>query len=100
MSITGAIPTVARDLIRLANSACGEHDRFRSKNFEPAALAIIAECANDPFPVLQQRDDANLHVHIDSLVDAVVLQRPNHFEPGAIPHVRESRIFVTAEIPL
>jgi hypothetical protein len=69
------------------------------EKFEPTALAIIAECADDAFAVLQQRDDANLHVNIDALVHAVVLQRANHFQPGAIAHVREPRIFVSAEIP-
>ena len=40
------------------------------------------------------------HVHIDSLVHAVILQCANHFETGAISHVREPRIFMTAEISL
>ena len=31
---------------------------------------------------------------------AVILQRANHFQPRAIAHVRQSRIFVAAEISL
>ena len=41
-----------------------------------------------------------LHVDIDSLMYPVILQCSNHLEPGAIAHVRQSRIFVAAEIPL
>ena len=40
------------------------------------------------------------HVHVDSLMDAVVLQCADHFEAGAIADVREARIFVAAEISL
>ena len=33
-------------------------------------------------------------------MDAVILQRPNHFQAGAIPDVRQPRIFVAAKISL
>src|SRR5204862_79336 len=38
--------------------------------------------------------------HIDSLMDAVVLQGSNHLEPGAVSDVSQSRILVPAEVPL
>ena len=41
-----------------------------------------------------------LHVHIDPLMNAVILQRANHFQPGAIADMREPRIFVAAKISL
>ena len=100
MTVAGAIPTVARDLVRFADAAGGEDDRFRAKNFEPAAFAIVTKRADDSFAILQQREDANLHVHIDPLMNAVILQRANHFQAGAIAHVRQPRIFVAAEISL
>ncbi len=100
MSVAGAIPAVARDLVRLADSAGGKHNRFGLENFEPAALAIVAKCANNAVAVFQQRDDANLHVHIDPAMNAVILQRADHFQTGAVAHMREPRIFVTAEISL
>ena len=46
MAVAGAIPTVARDLVGLANPAGREDDRFRAKNFESAALTIVSEGAN------------------------------------------------------
>ena len=41
-----------------------------------------------------------LHVHVDALMDAVVLQGADHFQAGAVADVREARIFVAAEIAL
>ena len=52
MAVAGAIPAVARDLVRFADSAGGENDRLRSKNFEPAALAIVAKRADDAIAIL------------------------------------------------
>ena len=39
-------------------------------------------------------------MHVDALMHAVILQRANHFQPGAIADVRQPRIFVAAEISL
>ena len=39
-------------------------------------------------------------MHVDALVDAVVLQRADHLEAGAIADVREARIAVAAEVAL
>ena len=100
MAVAGAIPTVARDFVSFANSAGGEDDRFRAENPEPAALAIVAKRSAHPPAVLQQREDTNLHVHIDPLMNPVVLQSANHLQPGAIADMRQARIFMAAKIPL
>src|SRR5207247_9583780 len=100
MPVAGAIPTVARNLIGFANSAGGENNCFGAKNFEPTAFAIVSEGADDAVAIFQQRYDANLHVNLDALMHAMILQRANHFQTGAIPNVRQPRIFVAAEVPL
>ncbi len=41
-----------------------------------------------------------LHVKIDALVDAVILQGADHLQAGAVAHVRQARITVPAEIAL
>ena len=41
-----------------------------------------------------------LHVDLDALVDAVILQRADHLEAGAIADVREARVAVAAEVAL
>ena len=48
----------------------------------------------------EQRDDGELHVDVEAAVDAVVLQRADHLQAGAIADVREARIPVAAEIAL
>src|SRR5215467_9595027 len=100
MSVTGAIPTVARDFVRFADPTSGEDDCFSLENFEMAALPIVSKRANNAIPILEQRDDAPLHVHIDPLMYAVILQRPNHFQAGTIPYMGKSWILMAAKIPL
>src|SRR6266496_6775970 len=100
MPVAGAIPTVARNLVGFAKSAGGENNCFGAKNFEPTAFAIVSEGADDAVAIFQQRYDANLHVNLDSLMHAMILQRANHFQTGAIPNVRQTRIFVSAKIAL
>ncbi len=41
-----------------------------------------------------------LHVEIDALMDAVILQGADHFEAGAVADVRQARIAMAAEIAL
>src|SRR5262249_40497115 len=50
--------------------------------------------------VLEELDDRALHVDVDALVDAVVLEGADHFEAGAIADVREPRVSMAAEVPL
>ncbi len=41
-----------------------------------------------------------LGVEMDPLVDAVILERADHLEAGAVPRVRETRIAMPAEVSL
>ena len=41
-----------------------------------------------------------LHVHFDALMNAVILQRADHFETRAVADVREARIAMAAEVAL
>ena len=100
MAVAGVLPTVAGDLVGAADAAGGEHHGFGVEQFETAALALVAERARDTIAVLQQRDHGAFHVEVDAFVNAVILQRADHFEAGAIAHVREARIAVAAEIAL
>ena len=59
MTVAGALPAVARDLVGPAQPAGSEHHRLRSKNPKPPALAIVAKRADHTRSVLQQRDDGD-----------------------------------------
>ena len=98
--VARVLPAVAGDLERAADAAGREDHRFRAKQLEAAALALVAERADDAVAVLEQRDDRALHVHVDALMDAVVLQRADHLESRAVADVREARIAVAAEVAL
>ncbi len=93
-------PTVARDFVGPANAAGGKHDRFCFENSETTALAFVTERADDALVVFEQSENGVLHVNLDALMHAVVLQRPDHLETGAIADVGETRIFMATEISL
>ena len=100
MAVAGVFPTVAGDLVRAADAAGRQHHRFGMKQLEAPALAVVPERAHHAAGVHQQRDDGALHVKIDALMDAVILQRADHLEAGAVAHVRQARIAMAAEIAL
>ena len=100
VAVAGVLPAVAGDLVGLADPAGGEDHRTGAKDVEQPALAVVPERAADAFAVLQERDDGALHVHVDPLVDAVVLQGADHLQTGPIAHVREPRIAMSAEVAL
>ena len=100
VAVASAIPTIARDLVSLADSTGGQNNGLGAENFETPAFAIITECSGNPSAIGDKGKDANLHVHVDALMHAVVLQRANHFETSAVADVREPWIFVTAKIAL
>src|SRR5437016_13299922 len=100
MSVAGVLPTIACDFIGAANAAGGEHDCFGAKNLESPALALVTKRAHDAIAIFQQRKNRVFHVNLDALMHAVILQGANHFQPGAIAHVRETWILMPAKIPL
>ena len=100
MAVAGVLPTIARYLERPPDATGRQHDGFRLEEPKPPALAVIAKRAHHAVAILQQLDDRALHVNLEPLMNAVVLQRANHLQPRAIAHVRQSRIRVSAEVAL
>ena len=100
MPVAGVFPAVAGDLVGAAYPTGSQDDRLGAKNPEASAFAVVAEGTHHAAIVLQQRDDRALHVHLDALVDAVVLQGADHLQPGAVAHVRQAGILVTAKVSL
>src|SRR5262249_54118921 len=92
VAVAGVLPAFARDLVGPADAAGREHDRLRAKHLESPALALVRERARYAIAVLQQTRHRALHVHVDALMNSVILQRPDHLEAGAIADVRETRI--------
>src|SRR6185436_19017235 len=98
--VAGVLPRVARDLPRLA-AAAGREDRgLALEHDEATGLTPVAEHAGDPIAVLEQLERGALHVEVDALVHAVILQRADHLEARAITGVREARIAMAAEVTL
>ncbi len=100
MPVAGVLPAVRRDLERPADAARRQHDRLGAEQDETTEFALVGEGPADPLAVLQQIDDGALHVHVDALVDAVILQRADHLQAGAVADVGQPRVGVAAEVAL
>src|SRR4051812_2035941 len=98
LSVAGVLPAVRRDAVGAADSARGHDHGLGAEHLEASALAIIGECACYSLSVLQQGDDGAFHVHVEPLMNAVILERADHLEPRAIADVCEAWIPVSAEV--
>ena len=100
MAVASVFPTIAGDFVGAANATSREDDCFGAENLEASALALIPESADYSVAIFQQGKNRMFHVDLDSLMNPVILKRADHFQAGAIADMRETGIFVTAEIPL
>ena len=100
LPVPGVLPAVAGDPEGTADAAGRHYDRPGPEEPEAAPLPVVAEGAHHPVTVLEEGDDGDLHVHVDPLMDPVVLEGADHLEPGAVAHVREARIAVAPEVAL
>ncbi len=97
MSVAGVFPRIRCHLPRFAVAAGREHDGFGAEDDEASGLAPVGEGAADAVAVFEQPDDCALHEDVNALMDAAILQRPDHFQPGAVADVRQSFPRVAAE---
>src|SRR3954453_4673967 len=100
MTIPSVFPTGAGDFKASADAPRRKNDGFGSKEQEAAALTFIAERARDTAVILQQCHHRAFHVNVHPEMDAMVLQRADHFKAGSISHVSEARITVAAKVAL
>jgi len=100
VAISSIFPAITGNFVGAANPTGRQYDCFRAENFESTALPLVSKGAYHAVAVFEQRKNGVLHVHIDPLMNAVILQRADHFQAGAIAYVREPRIFMSAKMPL
>src|SRR5689334_18753126 len=79
MTIPGIFPTVTSDLKSATYSTCCKYHCLCPKYNEPATFTIITKCACNALLILQQTNHRAFHMHFHSLVNAMILQRANHF---------------------
>jgi hypothetical protein len=100
VTIASVFPTVAGYFIGSPNSASGQHHCFGAENFEASTFAFVTKRPDNAVAIFKKRKNRVLHVNIDALMHAVVLQGANHFQAGAIAYVCEAWIFMPAEVSL
>ena len=98
--VAGVLPAVAGDAVRPADAPRGEDHGARPEQPEPPPLPLVRQRAGDALAVFQQADDRALHVDVDPLVHAVILERADHLQAGAVADVHEPRVRVPAEVAL
>src|SRR5207244_6087117 len=98
--VPGVLPTVAGDRVRAADPPGGEDDGLAAVQPEPSPLAVVSHRPRDPAALGEQPEHGALHVRLDALVDAVVLERPDHLQAGPVTYVRQPGILVPTEVAL
>src|SRR5437879_4999812 len=88
--VAGILPGVGSDAPGFANSAGGDDDGLRLENDEAPVLAPISKRPGDTTAVHQETRDGAFHVDVNALLDAAILQRANHFKPGAVAYMAEA----------
>ena len=99
-AVAGAFPGIGGDFPGFADAAGGDDHGFGFEENEAALFTPVAECAGDAVAVFEQASDGALHVDVDALLDAAILQRANHLEAGAVADVAEALERVAAESAL
>ena len=100
VTVAGVLPGVGGDLVGAPDAAGADDHRLGREQPEVAPLAVVAESAGDPPRVEQERHRGVLHEKIDPTVDAVVLERPDHLQAGAVADVGQAGIAMPAEVSL
>ncbi len=100
VAVAGVLPTVAGDFEGATDAAGGQHNGLSAKQLVASTLAFVTESSGHAAATFEQRDDGAFHMHIDALMDAVILEGADHLEAGAIADVGQAGIFVSAEIAL
>ena len=84
-------------------------DKPTPKNDKAATFAKVTHAAGDLVATFtrsvsnrhcQHAADRAFHVNVNALMDAMILKRSNHLEPGAIADVSEPRVSMPAEVAL
>src|SRR5215469_1695066 len=63
-------------------------------------IAVGSKCTRNALAVFEQPDDGVFHEHVETEMDSMILQRPDHLEARAVSDMRQPRISMTAEIAL
>ena len=81
--------------------AAGSNDHgLGFENHEAALLAPVAKGAGDAISIFEQPRDRAFHVHVEAHLHAAILKRSNHLETGAVAHVAQPFVGVSAESAL
>ena len=100
MAIARVFPAVAGYLEGAPDAARGQHHGLGRPEHEGALFAVITERAGHAPVIHHEAEHGAFHVHVHAAVNAVILQRADHFQTRTVTHMGEARVTVPAEIAL
>src|SRR5262249_6183184 len=100
LSVSRVFPAIAGHAKGTSDAPRSQHNGLRVKDHEASSFALIGECAHAAIAIHQQLDNGRLSMNLYPLMDAMILQRADHFQSSAITHVCQARIAMAAEVPL
>src|SRR5947208_4234486 len=99
-AVASVFPGVGSDAPGFADATGGDDDGLGFEDDEAAGLAPVGKGTRHATAVDEKAGNGALHVDIDALLDAAVLQRANHFKAGAVSNVAETFEGVATESAL
>src|SRR5688572_1616998 len=96
VAVTGPFPRIRCDLVRSSDTAGRENDGLCLEDTKASMFAFVRETSDNAVAVLEQRDHRDLHVNVDTLMDAVVLKRADQFETRAVADVSKTRVTMSS----
>jgi hypothetical protein len=100
VSIARVFPAIASDQESSADPTSCHNHRLGPESLEPSSLSIVRKSTSASAPIHKELADCDFHVHIDPLMDPMILEGTNHFEARTVTNMCQSRVRVSAEITL
>src|SRR5215203_266561 len=100
-AVAGPLPRVGGDLEDAAPSASSHDDGLRLEVHEASRLTSVGQRADDAAcAVLEELGYGRLHVDVGVGCEDLLLEGPDHLQPGTVADVAEPAVGVAAEGPL
>ena len=99
-AVARVFPGIRSDAPGFTDAARGDDDGPGFEDDEAAGLAPIGKGTRHATTIGEKAGNGALHVDIDALLNAAILERANHFEAGAVADVTEAFESVAAESAL
>ena len=100
MTLTGVLPRARADLPAARNAPRRQYHRLGLEYVQRSVVTVVCETSGDAPVGLEQPAHSELHEHVHTHVDTLLLQGTNQLEARGIADVGQPRVGVAAEVAL